>query len=522
MMRTARDAFRATFGLDLRSLAAMRIGLASVLLTDLAIRASDFHAMYSSAGLAPVEFVRSQQRIPVWSLHLLSGSDAWQVYLFGLATLFAMAMLVGYWTRLAVIVSWVLLTSVQMRMPLVLNAGDTLLRVALFWSMFLPLGAVWSMDALRRDQASFRRDKPSGSLGNSLGNSLGGLALSRCANPFVSVASFALIVQLAIVYWFAGWAKWNDAWLHEDAIGNVFKFGLYGLPLGVALSDYPALTRFFSRATVWFELLGPLLLFIPWQTARLRMVAFTGFVLLHLGIAATMTVGLFSYAAIALWIGMLPSEFWERFAAFRMREPVDESASPLRSLPGRIGQGLAATVCLASLAIAIYWNVANEISRVPVNSYDRGIRVVAHLAGLRQGWGVFARPPRQDCWFVYQARLRNGELVDLLSGGAEVLENKPPLTSRQFSNHRWRKLHHRIRSESTAPYRQALADYMIREWNAQHGPDEQVVRLDVYYYSQAFDLAGTPGDHARMTLIQVVLGDEGGNFAEALRSGEEF
>lgn len=507
MMRTARDVFRATFGLDLRSLAAMRIGLAGVVLTDLAIRASDFHAMYSSAGLAPVEFVRSLQRIPVWSLHLLSGSDAWQVFLFGLATLFAVAMLVGYRTRLAVIASWVLLTSVQMRMPLVLNAGDTLLRIALFWSMFLPLGAVWSVDA-------FRRDKPSGSLG--------GLPLSRCANPFVSVASFALIVQLAIVYWIAGWAKWNDAWLHEDALGNVFKFGLYGLPLGAALSDYPALTRIFSRATVWLELLGPLLLFIPWQTARLRMVAVISFVLLHIGIAATMTVGLFSYAAIAVWLGVLPSEFWERFAAFRMHEPVDESASQLRSLPRRIGQGLAATLCLASLAIVIYWNVANEISRVPVNSYDRGIRVAGHLAGLRQGWGVFARPPRQDCWFVYQARLRNGELVDLLSGGAEVLENKPPLTSRQFSNHRWRKLHYRIRSESSAPYRQALADYMIRDWNAQHGPDEQVVRLDVYYFSQAFDLAGTPGDHARMTLAQVILGEEGGNFAEALRDSEEF
>ena len=176
MMRTRATHFRATFGLDLRSLAAMRIGLAGVVLTDLAIRASDFHAMYSSAGLAPVEFVRSLQRIPVWSLHLLSGSDAWQVFLFGLATVVAVAMLVGYRTRLAVIASWILLTSVQMRMPMVLNAGDTLLRVALFWSMFLPLGAVWSSTA-------FRRDKPSGSLG--------GLPLRRYANPFVSVASFA-------------------------------------------------------------------------------------------------------------------------------------------------------------------------------------------------------------------------------------------------------------------------------------------------------------------------------------------
>jgi hypothetical protein len=109
-----------------------------------------------------------------------------------------------------------------------------------------------------------------------------------------------------------------------------------------------------------------------------------------------------------------------------------------------------------------------------------------------------------------------------LSGGVETLDEKPSLASRQFSNHRWRKLHYRLRDESCAPYREALADYVIREWDAQHAADEQVVRLDVYYFTQSFDLTGTPGDHARMTLAQVIVDDAGGNFAEALRSGEEF
>lgn len=499
--------FRSTFGLDLRSLAAMRIGLAGVLLTDLAIRASDFHAMYSSAGLAPVEFVRGLQRIPVWSLHLLSGSDAWQIFLFGLATVMAVAMLVGYRTRLAVVASWILLTSIQMRLPIVLNAGDTLLRVALFWSMFLPLGNVWSVDA-------FRRDKPSGSLG--------GLSWRRGANPVVSVASFALIVQLAIVYWLAGYAKWNDAWLHEDALGNVFKFGLYGLPLGAMLSDYPALTRFFSRATVWFELLGPLLLFIPWRVSLLRMLAFTGFVLLHIGIAATMTVGLFSYAAIAVWMAILPISFWDHFSAFKLTSPNEAAVETAQGIGRRLSRTFASALCFVALVVVVYWNISNSISPTSINSFDRGVRTVSHLAGLRQAWGVFGRPPRRDSWFVYQARLQNGAKVDLLSGGTETLDKKPPLASRQFSNHRWRKLHHRLRDQSCAPYREALANFVIREWDAQHAPDEQVVRLDVYYFSQLFDLAGTPGDHARTTLAQVILGDEGGNFAEALRDGEEF
>jgi hypothetical protein len=102
------------------------------------------------------------------------------------------------------------------------------------------------------------------------------------------------------------------------------------------------------------------------------------------------------------------------------------------------------------------------------------------------------------------------------------LSTKPSLTSRQFNNHRWRKLHFRLRDQSCAPYRTALADFAIREWNAQHDADEQVVRLDVLYFSQRFDLAGTPGDQARLTLAQVIVDDEGGNFAEALREDEAF
>ena len=188
----------------------------------------------------------------------------------------------------------------------------------------------------------------------------------------------------------------------------------------------------------------------------------------------------------------------------------------------RLCRTLAAALCFAALAVVVYWNISNSISTTSLNSFDRGVRTISHLAGLRQAWGVFGRPPRQDTWFVYQARLKNGAKVDLLSGGAETLDDKPSLASRQFSNHRWRKLHYRRRDQSCVPYRAALANYVIREWDAQHGADEQVVRLDVYYFTQSFDLAGTPGDHARTTLAQVIVGDEGGNFAEALREDEAF
>jgi hypothetical protein len=72
-----------------------------------------------------------------------------QALLFGIAAVAALAMLVGYRTRLAVFVVWVLVLSIQVRNPFLDSSADDLLRLLLFWAMFLPLGAYWSVDCLR-------------------------------------------------------------------------------------------------------------------------------------------------------------------------------------------------------------------------------------------------------------------------------------------------------------------------------------------------------------------------------------
>ena len=53
--------------------------------------------------------------------------------------------------RPATVGSWVLLTSLQVRNPLICYEADTLLALLLFWGAFLPLGACWSVDARGKD-----------------------------------------------------------------------------------------------------------------------------------------------------------------------------------------------------------------------------------------------------------------------------------------------------------------------------------------------------------------------------------
>ena len=144
---TVRGKFADLFGLDLRSLAIFRVGLGLLLLGDLAIRAGDLSAHYTDQGVLPRSALTARHYV---SLHFLDGTADFQGALFVLAGLAALALLAGWRTRAATVVSWLLLMSLHARNPMILQGGDALLRLLLFWGMFLPLGARWSVDGLLR------------------------------------------------------------------------------------------------------------------------------------------------------------------------------------------------------------------------------------------------------------------------------------------------------------------------------------------------------------------------------------
>src|SRR3712207_3360366 len=135
------------FGADLRSLAVFRIVLALLVLADLANRATDLRQHYTDAGVLPRTALVQEGLTPwAFSLNLMNGRLFFQVLLLVAAALAALGLLIGYRTRLCTIVLWVLLLSIQWRNPLVGGSDGPLLRLLLFWGMFLPLGAYWSVD----------------------------------------------------------------------------------------------------------------------------------------------------------------------------------------------------------------------------------------------------------------------------------------------------------------------------------------------------------------------------------------
>lgn len=510
-------------GIDPRALAAFRIGMAAILLVDLAIRAGNVAEFYAEGGFFPFEAARRWHgRSWAWSLHLLDGSAEFQSALMVLAALFSVAMLLGYRTTLTTIGSWVMLVSLHNRTPLLLNGGDVIFRMLLFWGMFLPLGRAWSVDALRRSRRRSPGDPP-----------------ERRYEPVVSMAGAALLAQLCLMYFCTGLFKHNRDWLSGDSMYYVFSFDAYGRPLGRFLLQFPLLCRLITWGTLWLELLGPPLMLLPWPwVARwaehpaiaaslprwlclvLRgiglsvrpMLAFA-FIGMHVGIESTITVGLFSYVCIAGLLLFLPPAFWDgRVLRFLQRtlarvlpvlnrddaEPRHASAASLKMEPveavaaspdprsgwPRLAFGVArGLVCFVLLGFVIWYNIAT-LQKKFVDVMPRSVSRFATPLVIAQRWNMFSRPTRDDGWFVARATLADGKAVDLLRGGAPVDVSKPADVAGVFPNHRWRKFYRQLIDDDGKKYRDAVARYLGKTWNERHDGARHAVSVELLYYRE--------------------------------------
>lgn len=384
----------ALLSLDTRALAALRVGLALVLLVDVLHRLPVLGTFVTDGGVLPrallLELNPSVHLFP----HLWGGSLAWAVGLHLVLLGAGLALLLGWRTRAATALCWLLLSSLHARNPLILAGGDSVLRVFLFWGCFLPLGARLSLDARGRPRPPDRLFTP---------------------------ATAVLLLQLALIYLDTAGSKLHPAWTTEGtALAMALSLDRLATPLGVAALAWPGLLRLGSLATVPLEALAGLLPFLPWRTRSVRNGLVATMWAFHLGIALTMRVGLFSWSCMAAWLALLSP---------RGEHPGDPEWRPAP------WSGPAAA--LAFLAVLLGLVHANRPAATPfLAPLQAGLRT----AGLSQNWVMFSpRPPEWDHWFVVEQHLGDGRSLDLFTG-APPSEAEPELVSAHYPHERWRQL----------------------------------------------------------------------------------
>lgn len=180
LLKLARWA-RPVISIDVRSLAVSRAVIALVLLADVIKRlVTHLHGFYSDGGVVPRAYAATLNSAWRWSLYDANGQAAFAGLLTVITGIAALALLLGYRTRIATVLCFVLQASLLNRNPLVSFWSDELMLCILFFACFIPWGARWSVDA-----ALAPKPRPEGSM--------------HC-----SVAGAGLLLQLALVFAVSG------------------------------------------------------------------------------------------------------------------------------------------------------------------------------------------------------------------------------------------------------------------------------------------------------------------------------
>jgi hypothetical protein len=270
-------------GIDLRTLALFRFVLGSVLFCNLLLALTDASAFWTDLGVVPRAWIIEVDSHLRLSLHLVNG-ETWFIGALLIAqAVLALMYALGWRTRLVNVLSFALWISLMNRNPMVLIGGDILIACLLFWSMFLPVGARWSVDAALATNPPPQR------------------------NLHVSWASLGLLMQVMSVYFFSAILKNAPEWTtNYHAVYYALSLDRHVLPLGRLLNDYLPLTQGLTIYVWWLELLGPILIFTPILLRPVRLVLMLCFMTMHLGFWLTLELGHFpfvSFASLTVFFG---------------------------------------------------------------------------------------------------------------------------------------------------------------------------------------------------------------------------
>lgn len=277
------------FSLDYRSLALLRIGMGLLIVMDALQRLEDVKVFYTDGGALPRSTILTLWG-GAWNFSLHMGFGAWpfELILFLIAIIAGFSLIVGYRTLLATIISWILLISVHNRSPIILQGGDVIFRVVLFWCMFLPLGKYFSVDYLRTQT-------------------------KLLSKTVVSPATVAYILQIFIFYFFSGYTKTGAQWIQNGtAIYYALSIDQLSTGFGHFLLNFPRMMKALTFSTVCLEMYAVWAFVTPVWNGPIRTVAVFLFAIFQLGVNMSMHLGLFGTISIFITFGLLPTWFWEK------------------------------------------------------------------------------------------------------------------------------------------------------------------------------------------------------------------
>ena len=137
----------------------------------------------------------------------------------------------------------------------------------------------------------------------------------------------------------------------------------------------------------------------------------------------------------------------------------------------------------AALAYVLIWNMRTiRVFPREYVTFPQWFDKLGYSIRLDQRWAMFAPYPlREDGWYVIVGELADKSTVDVFHGTRQIYWGKPEHGWQFYRDFRWQKFLTNMANVKNASMRPQYADYVCRQWNAQHAGKSRLKSITIYY-----------------------------------------
>ena len=271
-------------------IAVYRILFGVVVLMNQALLLPELEMWFGESGVLPSTVAKASSGgggLNVFDHISTSNAAVWSVFWLSIITSITLA--AGLATRVSAVLLWVCVVSLNHRNPVLLNSGDTFIRIALFFVIFSHAGAALSVDRWWR----VKRGKESGP-----------------PAPRAPWAMRLIQLQLAVLYFYAFvWKTMGTMWIGGTALyytSRLPEFFRFPMP-------YVFEHMWTIKLATWGTLVLEFALGVLVWVKELRYWVLLGGLLLHAGIDYTMNIPLFGFIMVSAYVTFIAPEDLEGF-----------------------------------------------------------------------------------------------------------------------------------------------------------------------------------------------------------------
>lgn len=276
--------------IDPASIGIFRILFGILLLLNGIILFPNLLTWYSEKGVLTFDTAHKITAGPrINLLELLPQNDAWIYIFFCFYMIAALCLTLGLFTRLSAASVFLALVSFHHRNVLILNSGDTFLRVVTFFLIFSQAGKAYSLDWIWKVVRGHQSVEP------------------VLASPW---AQRMIQIQFSLVYFYTVlWKLQGSYWRDGTALHYISRLEEYRrFPVPVFFENL-ILTKLATWTTLGIELAMSTLIWVPGLRSSVLILA----LLLHLGIEYSMNIPLFEWIMIATLVLFIHPESLRSF-----------------------------------------------------------------------------------------------------------------------------------------------------------------------------------------------------------------